>query len=115
VLARPPAKAIKKEAYDAKELHPPATINVTPAGVTSVQTFIGGPAYAESLERLAPATAPPPGLKSTASQVSPAAFGCATGHKLSLEILMAQARRLPSRRKVEVSLRSCSLAERRWC
>ena len=49
--ARPPRKVARKEAFTADELHPPPTVATNSGGITSVQTFIGGDAHAESIRR----------------------------------------------------------------
>src|SRR2546421_594890 len=47
--ARPPRKVARKEAFAPEDLHPPPTVTRSKAGLTSVQTFIGGGAHAESI------------------------------------------------------------------
>ncbi len=47
--ARPPRKVARKEAFAPEDLHPPPTVTRSPAGLTSVQTFINGGAHAESI------------------------------------------------------------------
>src|SRR5213593_2514573 len=49
--ARPPRKVARKEAFAPEDLHPPPTVTRSPTGLTSVQTFIGGGAHAESIRR----------------------------------------------------------------
>src|SRR5437588_4337443 len=49
--ARPPRKVARKEAFAPEDLHPPRTVTRSKAGLTSVQTFIGGGAHAESIKR----------------------------------------------------------------
>jgi hypothetical protein len=49
--ARPPRKVARKEAFAPEDLHPPPVIAVTPLGITSVQSFIGGGAHAEWIRR----------------------------------------------------------------
>src|SRR5438034_5735858 len=49
--ARPPRKVARKEAFLPSDLHPPPTVTRSPAGLTSVQTFINGGAHAESIRR----------------------------------------------------------------
>src|SRR5438128_3137971 len=48
---RPPRKLARKEAFAPEDLHPPPTVTRSPAGLTSVQTFISGGAHAESIRR----------------------------------------------------------------
>ena len=47
--ARPPRKVARKEAFAPEDLHPPPTVTRSPAEITSVQTFLGGGAHAESI------------------------------------------------------------------
>ena len=47
--ARPPRKVARKEAFAPEDLHPPPTVSRSRAEITSVQTFIGGGAHAESI------------------------------------------------------------------
>jgi len=47
--ARPPRKVARKEAFAPEDLHPPPTVTRSRAEITSVQTFIGGGAHAESI------------------------------------------------------------------
>src|SRR5205809_1630143 len=49
--ARPPRKVARKQAFAPEDLHPPPTVTRSPTGLTSVQTFIGGGAHAESIRR----------------------------------------------------------------
>src|SRR5438309_964790 len=49
--ARPPRKVARKEAFAPEDLHPPPTVTRSPAEITSVQTFLGGGAHAESIRR----------------------------------------------------------------
>src|SRR6058998_3395498 len=49
--ARPPRKVARKEAFAPEDLHPPPTVSRSRAEITSVQTFIGGGAHAESIRR----------------------------------------------------------------
>ena len=49
--ARPPRKVARKDPFAPEDLHPAPTVVETPAGVTSVQPFIGGGAHAESIRR----------------------------------------------------------------
>jgi alpha-L-fucosidase 2 len=49
--ARPPRKVARREPFDSTDLHPPAAVTQSPSGITSVQTFIGGDAHAESIRR----------------------------------------------------------------
>src|SRR5205823_2919778 len=49
--ARPPRKVARTEAFAENELHPPPTVASGASGITSVQTFIGGDAHAESVRR----------------------------------------------------------------
>ena len=50
-LARPPRKVHNKTPFDSTDLHPPAVVAHHADGITSVQTFIGGDAHAESIRR----------------------------------------------------------------
>jgi alpha-L-fucosidase 2 len=47
--ARPPRKVARKEAFAPEDLHPAPTVTRSPAGLTSVQTFVNGGAHAESI------------------------------------------------------------------
>src|SRR5216110_1738833 len=49
--ARPPRKIARREAFAPEDLHPPPTVTRSRAELTSVQSFIGGGAHAESLRR----------------------------------------------------------------
>jgi len=49
--ARPPRKVARKEAFAPEDLHPPPSVTRSPAEITSVQTFVGGGAHAESIRR----------------------------------------------------------------
>ncbi len=49
--ARPPSKVYRKEAMAPADLHPPPVITRSGAATTSVQTFLGGDAHAESMVR----------------------------------------------------------------
>src|SRR5439155_12708087 len=49
--ARPPRKIARREAFAPEDLHAVAAVTATPSGITSVQTFIGGDAHAESIVR----------------------------------------------------------------
>ena len=49
--ARPPRKVARKEAFLPSDLHPPPTVTRLRAEITSVQSFIGGGAHAESIKR----------------------------------------------------------------
>src|SRR5437773_3675524 len=49
--ARPPRKVARKEAFAPEDLHPPPTVTRSKADLTSVQTFLGGGAHAESIRR----------------------------------------------------------------
>src|SRR6266542_1714238 len=48
-LARPPRKVAHKEPFAPEDLHPDAVVKTLPDRITSVQTFIGGDAHAESI------------------------------------------------------------------
>lgn len=48
-VARPPRKVYRKDPFAPEDLHPPAVVTRTAGGITSVQTFIGGGAHAESI------------------------------------------------------------------
>src|SRR3989475_3479495 len=48
---RPPRKVARKEAFAPEDLHPPPTVTRSPAGLTSVQTFINGGARREARRR----------------------------------------------------------------
>lgn len=50
-LARPPRKVHNKLPFDSTDLHPPAVVTRAEHEITSVQTFIGGDAHAESIRR----------------------------------------------------------------
>jgi len=50
-LARPPRKVHQKAPFTPEDLHPAPVVTRTSAGITSVQTFIGGDAHAESIRR----------------------------------------------------------------
>src|SRR5256886_5696182 len=47
--ARPPRKVARKEAFAPEDLHPPPTVTRSGAEITSVQSFLGGGAHAESI------------------------------------------------------------------
>ena len=49
--ARPPSKIYRKEQLLPEDLHPAPTVRETEYGTASVQTFINGPAHAESIVR----------------------------------------------------------------
>jgi hypothetical protein len=49
--ARPPRKVYRKDPFAPEDLHPPAVVTRAPGEITSVQTFIGGGAHAESIRR----------------------------------------------------------------
>src|SRR5256885_390618 len=55
--ARPPRKVARKEAFAPDDLHPPPTVTCSPAEITSVQTFLGGGAHAESIISSSPSPA----------------------------------------------------------
>ncbi len=55
--ARPPRKVARKEAFAPEDLHPPPTVTRSPAEITSVQTFLGGGAHAESIVSSSPSPA----------------------------------------------------------
>ena len=50
-LARPPRKVYQKTPLAPEDLHPSPVVTRTALGLTSVQTFIGGDAHAESIVR----------------------------------------------------------------
>lgn len=50
-LARPPRKVHNKTPFAPEDLHPPAAVTNAGSSITSVQTFIGGDAHAESIIR----------------------------------------------------------------
>ena len=52
--ARPPRKIARREPFAPTDLHPPPVVTPTPAGITSVQSFIGGDAHAEAITRSRP-------------------------------------------------------------
>jgi alpha-L-fucosidase 2 len=47
--ARPPRKVHRKDPFAPEDLHPPAVVTHMPHEITSVQSFIGGGAHAESI------------------------------------------------------------------
>ena len=47
--ARPPRKVARKEPFAPEDLHPPPVVTRSEAEITSVQSFIGGGAHAESI------------------------------------------------------------------
>jgi hypothetical protein len=49
--ARPPRKVARKDSLLPEDLHPAPTVAISPLGITSVQTFIGGGAHAEWVRR----------------------------------------------------------------
>jgi alpha-L-fucosidase 2 len=49
--ARPPRKLARREPLGPEDLHPAPVVTTSPSGITSVQTFIGGDAHAESIRR----------------------------------------------------------------
>jgi alpha-L-fucosidase 2 len=51
VLARPPRKIARKEEFAPNDLHPDAVVTATRGNITSVQSFIGDDAHAESIRR----------------------------------------------------------------
>jgi alpha-L-fucosidase 2 len=51
VLARPPRKIARRDSLLPEDLHPPAETTPTGTGLTSIQTFIGGDAHAESIRK----------------------------------------------------------------
>src|SRR5256885_1269128 len=55
--ARPARKGARKEAFAPEDLHPPPTVTRSPAEITSVQTFLGGGAHAESIVSSSPSPA----------------------------------------------------------
>ena len=55
--ARPPRKVYRKDPFAPEDLHPPPVVTRSSAEITSVQSFIGGGAHAESI---VPSPASPP-------------------------------------------------------
>src|SRR6059058_851055 len=49
--ARPPRKVFRRDSLGPEDLHPPAVVSRSSAGITSVQSFIGGGAHVESIRR----------------------------------------------------------------
>jgi alpha-L-fucosidase 2 len=49
--ARPPRKVARREPLAPTDLHPAPIVTQSPSGITSVQSFIGGDAHAESIRR----------------------------------------------------------------
>src|SRR5256886_1042292 len=47
--ARPPRKVYRKDPFAPEDLHPPPVVNRSAGEITSVQSFIGGGAHAESI------------------------------------------------------------------
>ncbi|HEY6156817.1 MAG TPA: hypothetical protein VIV88_05150 [Gemmatimonadales bacterium] len=65
--ARPPRKVYRKDPFAPEDLHPPAVVTRSAAEITSVQSFIGGGAHAESIvssphDSLSHASSPPVSL-----------------------------------------------------
>ena len=50
--ARPPRKVYRKDPFAPEDLHPPPIVTRAPHEITSVQSFIGGGAHAESIRRV---------------------------------------------------------------
>jgi len=51
--ARPPRKVYRKDPFAPEDLHPPPMVTHASPEITSVQSFIGGGAHAESIRRVA--------------------------------------------------------------
>src|SRR6266496_372531 len=54
VEARPPRKVYRKDPFAPEDLHPPPVVTRASAEITSVQSFIGGGAHAESIRGSSP-------------------------------------------------------------
>src|SRR2546429_3854369 len=52
--ARPPRKVYRKDPFAPEDLHPPAVVTRSSHEITSVQSFIGGGAHAESIRGSSP-------------------------------------------------------------
>src|SRR6266550_4749481 len=81
--ARPPRKVYRKDPFAPEDLHPPPVVTRASAEITSVQSFLGGGAHAESIVSSLARSPSPEGRGGQGVRTGPRAFYTSIGYGTS--------------------------------